>query len=125
VARKAPAKKTPAKPVAASRAPARKTAKVKPLADVAPSVKAPVRAPARKTAAKPAPAPSSLKKVEQDLLKLGPKRPTRLARLRGVLKSLLGPDAAADAIDAALSSLQAAGIVVVDRGGQVSYPPLE
>jgi hypothetical protein len=113
---------TTAKPVAPSRAPAKKTvAKVKALgADTRPatttgSTKASLKAPAF---------PSSLKKVEQDLLKLGAKRPARLARLRGVLKSLLGPDAASDAIDAALSSLKVAGIVAVDRSGQVSYPTL-
>jgi hypothetical protein len=64
----------------------------------------------------------SLQKLEQDLRALGAKRPARLARLRGVLKSLLGADASPDAIDAALSHLQASGVVAVDGGGQVSYP---
>jgi NTP pyrophosphatase (non-canonical NTP hydrolase) len=115
------AKPATAKPVPPRRAPAKKAVAAKAQgADTRPatttgSTKASLKAPAF---------PSSLKKVEQDLLKLGAKRPARLARLRGVLKSLLGPDAASDAIDAALSSLKVAGIVAVDRSGQVSYPTL-
>lgn len=111
----------PAKTPRAAQTP-RKKAEAAPATPAAAKPAASARG--KKAASKPLPVPSSLKKVQQDLLKLGAKRPARLARLRGVLKSLLGPDAASDAIDAALSSLKVAGIVAVDRGGQVSYPAL-
>ncbi len=63
-------------------------------------------------------------KVEQGLRKLDDqRRPVRLARLRGVLKSLLGTEASAGTIDAALARLQAQGLVRVDAGGAVTYPP--
>jgi hypothetical protein len=82
--------------------------------------KPPVKAAAKKAASPPG--ALSVRQLAQGLHKLGAKRPTRLARLRGVLKSLLGTAASPDAIDAALSRLQAARVVAVDAGGQVSYP---
>jgi len=82
--------------------------------------KPPAKAAAKKAASPPK--SLSVKQLAQGLHKLGAKRPTRLARLRGVLKSLLGTAASPDAIDAALSRLQAGRVVAVDAGGQVSYP---
>ena len=61
-------------------------------------------------------------KLEQGLRKLGAKRPVRLARLRGVLKSLLGGEERAAVIDTALQRLLAAGQVRVAADGAVSYP---
>lgn len=104
-----PAAKVPARKAA----PAAKRASPKPAA-TARRQGTPVASPREKG--------PSLQKLEQDLRALGAKRPVRLARLRGVLKSLLGADASPDAIDAALSHLQASGVVAVDGGGQVSYP---
>lgn len=66
---------------------------------------------------------AGLRKVIQGLRKLDDlRRPSRLARLRGVLKSLLGTEASPAAIDAALARLQAQGLLRVDAGGAVTYP---
>lgn len=61
-------------------------------------------------------------KIEQRLRQLGAKRPTRLARLRGVVKSLLGATAGADEVTAEVARLTASGAVGVDAAGDVSYP---
>lgn len=123
LARKSPAA-APAKPAvkAAAKVPAKPPVKLAPKPTPTPK---PAHKPAvaRKTAAPgPAPAPA-LTKLETDFRKLGSRqRPARLARLRGLLKSWLGDAATAEAVDAALSRLLAAGLVTVDAGGAVSYP---
>ena len=66
-----------------------------------------------------------LQRIEQGLAKLGAKRPTRLARLRGVLKSYLGNTASEDAVTTALGRLIAASVVDVGLGGEVHYPKLD
>jgi NTP pyrophosphatase (non-canonical NTP hydrolase) len=118
---KTPARKTgarkAAKPVPVAPPPVKVATKVVTKA-AAKTAKAPV-APAAKTVSA-----TALAKVEQGLRKLDDqRRPGRLARLRGVLKSLLGNDASAAAIDATLARLQARGLVQVDAGGAVTYPP--
>ena len=104
---KAPAKVSDKAPQATRRKAAAAPAAAAPAAPAAPAVSA-----------------AALAKVEQGLRKLDDqRRPGRLARLRGVLKSLLGNDASPLAIDATLARLQAQGLVKVDAGGAVSYPP--
>ena len=113
VARKAPVA-APAKP--AAKAPAKSAPRVAPKAAPKPAVNRKIPA--------PTPAPTyALTKLETDFRKLGSRqRPARVARLRGLLKSWLGEAATAEAIDAALARLLAAGLVKVDAGGAVSYP---
>lgn len=118
-AAKPPARQAAPKPVtkksAAKTAP-RTASKAAPVAAPKPAAKAPAKK------APPSPKAPTVKQLAQGLRTLGAKRPTRLARLRGVLKSLLGLAASPEAIDTALARLQAARIVAVDAGGQVSYP---
>jgi NTP pyrophosphatase (non-canonical NTP hydrolase) len=86
---------------------------------------APSAAPAAAAAPARPPSPpdaAQMTKVEQGLRKLGAKRPVRLARLRGVLKSLLGGEDRTEVIDTALQRLLAAGQVRVDADGAVRYP---
>ena len=63
--------------------------------------------------------------VAEGLRKLGAKRPTRLARLRGVLKSFIGAHASDDAVTRQLGRLIAASVVDVGPGGDVAYPRLD
>jgi NTP pyrophosphatase (non-canonical NTP hydrolase) len=79
-------------------------------------------APVKTRAATPVFDAALLARVTQGLNKLGSKRPTRLARLRGVLKSFLGSNASEDTITRALGRLIATEVVDVDTSGQVSYP---
>lgn len=121
-AAKPPARQAAPKPVAkksAAKTASKTASKAAPVAAPKPAAKAP----AKKAAAAPkVPKAPSVKQLAQGLRSLGAKRPTRLARLRGVLKSLLGLAASPEAIDTALARLQAARVVAVDAGGQVSYP---
>ena len=120
---KAPAKAAarpaakPAAPAGPAATPAVKKARTAPAKRAAP-------ARSRRQAPSAQPPRVPLHRLEQGLRTLGTKRPSRLARLLGVLKSLLGDSASADAIDAALSHLQASGVVTVDAGGRVRYPGL-
>lgn len=106
-------------PAAANRAKAKRAA-----ATTGAAQKAAPRAAPAKPAATPGVAarPGLGTKIEQRLRQLGVKRPTRLARLRGVVKSLLGATASADEVSAAVGRLTASGAVVVDSAGDVSYP---
>jgi NTP pyrophosphatase (non-canonical NTP hydrolase) len=79
-------------------------------------------APGKTRSTAPALDAALLERVTQGLNKLGSKRPTRLARLRGVLKSFLGSNASEDTITRALGRLIATEVVDVDTSGQVSYP---
>lgn len=129
-ARKAPARKaaapTPVPVAVSSAAPPQVVTQV--AAKVATKTAKAPAAPRRKAAASQAPAAqtvsaAALAKVERGLRRLDdPRRPSRLARLRGVLKSLLGNDASPEAINATLARLQAKGLVQVSAGGAVSYP---
>ncbi len=135
----APAKVRAAKAAAAKSAPAKKAPPKAPPAPVLAPPSAPARTPARRKAVVPAPLPEPpaarrarkaastvdarlLSKIEQGLRQLGAKRPTRRARLRGVVKSFLGAAASAEAVTVSLGRLLAAGIVTVDDADNVSYP---
>lgn len=132
-AKKAGAKKTPAVP-AAEKVPAKKAAA---------AAKAPAP-PAKKAAAKVGPAPAvaavspnpavvkpvpiepgpavTVKRLADNLRKMGDKRPTKPASLWRLLKSFLGKDATDEAVEAALSQLIADGVVKVDSAKGALYP---
>jgi hypothetical protein len=116
------AKKVPPKKAAASKAavpPAKVAAKV---------VSGPAGAPAAPlpAVAKPAlPASGSavtIKRLTDNLKKMGDKRPTKPASLWRSLKSFLGKDATDEAVEAVLSQLIADGVVTVDSVKGASYP---
>lgn len=147
-AKKAAAKTPPVKQPAAKKAAAKKTAAV-PAAKKAPAKKTATAAkvlmpPAKKAAAKvgaapavaavsPAPAvakpvssvqgaAATIKRLADNLWKMGDKRPTKPASLWRSLKSFLGKDATDEAVEAALSQLIADGVVKVDSAKGASYP---
>lgn len=141
---KTPAAKQPvAKKTAAKKTAAAPTAKKSAAKKTATSVKAPTP-PAKKAAAKvgaaPAvaagsPAPSvakpvspvpgpvaTIKRLADNLRKMGDKRPTKPASLWRSLKSFLGKGATDEAVEAALARLIADGVVKVDSVRGASYP---
>lgn len=141
---KTPAAKQPvAKKTAAKKTAAAPTAKKSAAKKTATSVKAPTP-PAKKAAAKvgaaPAvaagsPAPSvakpvspvpgpvaTIKRLADNLRKMGDKRPTKPASLWRSLKSFLGKGATDEAVEAALARLIADGVVKVDSVKGASYP---
>jgi NTP pyrophosphatase (non-canonical NTP hydrolase) len=90
------------------------------------------RRPATKVVAKavtvsagPAASAVPLRKLHEGLQRLGAKRPTRMAALKRLLKSMLGPGATDDAAVSAIEGLVAGGTVAVASGGAVSYPALD
>lgn len=139
--KKAPAKKTvdakapkapapakaaaPAKKVVASKAaPVKKT-----VAKKAPAAKAPAPKPAAKQAAAtqatpkaaPSPADKVLARAVKGLAKMGEKRPAKLKKLLGQLKSFVGQGATADDADALSRRLEEAKVIQV-VGDLVLYP---
>lgn len=143
-AAKTPAAKQPAaKKAAAKKTAAAPTAKKASAKKTATSVKAPTP-PAKKAAAKvgaasavvagsPAPAvakpvasapgpAATIKRLADNLRKMGDKRPTKPASLWRSLKSFLGKDATDEAVEAALARLIADGVVKVDSVKGASYP---
>jgi NTP pyrophosphatase (non-canonical NTP hydrolase) len=131
-AKKAAAKKTAAAP-AAKKAAAKKAAKsVKAPTPPAKKATAKVSAPAA-AAVSPAPAgatpvslvpgpAATIKRLADNLRKMGDKRPTKPASLWRSLKSFLGKDATDEAVEAALAQLIADGVVKVDSAKGASYP---
>ena len=143
--KQAPAKKAPAKKVAAKKAsntPA--PAKAVPVAKKAAAKKAPApkaaakkvpsaKAPAPKTAAKSeeavlatpkaasTPADKVLARAVKGLAKMGEKRPTKLKKLLGQLKSFVGHGGTADDVDALSRRLEDAKVIQV-VGDLVLYP---
>jgi NTP pyrophosphatase (non-canonical NTP hydrolase) len=152
-AKKAAAKQVPAKKAAAKKvlpAPAVKkasAAKVAPAKKAAPTKKAiaePVAASEAKVVAAPtsgvvirpavAPPPQpgastvtadDLKRITENLRKVGVNRPARPASLRRLLKSLLAAETADASIEVALGNLVASGIVAIGAGSEVKYPAFE
>jgi len=143
--KQAPAKKAPAKKVAAKKAsntPA--PAKAVPVAKKAAAKKAPApkaaakkvpaaKVPAPKAAAKQAVAPQAapkaastpadkvLARAVKGLAKMGEKRPTKLKKLLGQLKSFVGHGGTADDVDALSRGLEDAKVIQV-VGDRVLYP---
>lgn len=146
-AAKTPAAKQPAaRKVAAKKTAAVPTAKKAAAKKTATSAKAPTP-PAKKAAAKVGVAPAvaavlpgpavakpvavvpsvtgpaaTIKRLADNLRKMGDKRPTKPASLWRSLKSFLGKDATDEAVEAALSQLIADGVVKVDSAKGASYP---
>lgn len=132
-ARKAAAKKTPAAPTA-KKAAAKKTAAAA-KAPTPPAKKAAAKVGAGHAVAAVSPAPAvakpvssvpspsaTIKRLADNLRKMGEKRPTKPASLWRSLKSFLGKDATDEAVEAALSQLIADGVVKVDSAKGASYP---
>jgi hypothetical protein len=138
-AKKAAAKKAAAKQPAVKRVPAKKAAAKKAAAaPVAKKVQAKKVAPAKQAAVKPSiPPPSSspatsltvsadsIKKITDNLRKMGVKRPVKPASLRRALKSFLGAETGDRSIEAALDKLIAAGVVSLGAKSDVTYPRFE
>lgn len=143
-AKKAAAKKVSPAPAAKKSAPAKaapakkavpvKPAVVKPTAPAAVKVAAtrgtgvaigPVSA-AASASALPARASTvsadEIRKITENLRKMGDKRPVKPASLRRALKSFLAAETGDVAIEVALGKLVAAGVVVIGAGSEVSYP---
>ena len=143
VAKPVPAKKTAAKKTAgaappAKKAPAKKATPVKQVA-VKPAtviatktvaVSRPAGAPALPAAPPAASAPPSppvvsanlLKRITDNLQKMGDKRPGNPSSLRRALKSMLGAETGDESIEVALGKLIAAGVVAIDASSGVTYP---
>ncbi len=131
------ARKAPAAPVPKKRA-AKKAASVQPAA--AQAVKAPAAgklsiagsadrstrpAPAATASAPPGPPTVSadlLRRITDNLQKLGDKRPGRPLPLRRILKSLLGAEPGDVLIEVALGKLMEAGVIAIDAVKGVTYP---
>lgn len=122
VEKKAPAKKT----ATAAKAPAPPVKKAAAKVGAAPAVAAvsPGPAVAKPVAAVPSvPGQAArIKRLADNLRKMGDKRPTKPASLWRSLKSFLGKDATDEAVEAALSQLIAEGVVKVDSAKGASYP---
>jgi NTP pyrophosphatase (non-canonical NTP hydrolase) len=148
-ARKAPAKQPAAKQVpakkaaatkivvapTAKRAPAKKAAPVKKALDDKPAVKSDTLAGSAGGSVLPVPPPASsppvrpslvstdsLKKITDNLRKMGAKRPVKPASLRRALKSLLGAETGDESIEVALGKLITDGVVLLSATSDVSYP---
>ena len=132
-AKKAAAKKTPAvsaakkaaakKTAAAAKAPTPPAKKAAAKVGAAPAVAAisPGPAVAKPVSSVPGPA-ATIKRLADNLRKMGDKRPTKPASLWRSLKSFLGKDATDEAVETALAQLIADGVVKVDSAKGASYP---
>lgn len=118
-AKKAPAKK----PAAAAKAPAPPAKKASAKVGAAPAVAAGSPAPAVAKPVSSVPSPvATIKRLADNLRKMGDKRPTKPASLWRSLKSFLGKDATDEAVETALAQLIADGVVKVDSAKGASYP---
>jgi NTP pyrophosphatase (non-canonical NTP hydrolase) len=68
---------------------------------------------------------TDIKRITENLRKVGVNRPTKPAALRRLLKSLLAAETGDAAIEVALDKLVAAGTVVIDAESEVRYPLFE
>ena len=66
-----------------------------------------------------------IRKITENLRKMGDKRPVKPASLRRALKSFLAAETGDVAIEVALGKLVAAGVVAIGAGSEVSYPGLD
>lgn len=140
--KQAPAKKAAAKKVSPAPA-AKKVAAAKSAPDTKPVVMKPTAPAAVKVATTlstraeigPVSAPASslparsstvsadeIRKITENLRKMGDKRPVKPASLRRTLKSFLAAETGDVAIEVALGKLVAAGVVAIGVGSEVSYP---
>jgi hypothetical protein len=108
---------------------------VKPIAPAAVKVAAtlstgaaigPVSAPAPSLPARSSTVSSDeVRKITENLRKMGSKRPVKPASLRRALKSFLAAETGDVAIEVALGKLVAAGVVTIGAGSEVSYPSFD
>jgi NTP pyrophosphatase (non-canonical NTP hydrolase) len=68
---------------------------------------------------------ADIKRITENLRKVGVDRPTKPAALRRLLKSLLAAETGDASIEVALDKLVAAGTVVIDAESEVRYPLYE
>ncbi len=68
---------------------------------------------------------ADIKRITENLLKVGVNRPTKPAALRRLLKSLLAAETGDASIEAALNRLLAARVISIDAGSTVSYPAFQ
>ena len=68
---------------------------------------------------------ADIKRITENLRKVGVNRPTKPAALRRLLKSLLAAETGDASIEVALDKLVAAGTVVIDAESEVKYPLFE
>lgn len=68
---------------------------------------------------------ADIKRITENLRKVGVNRPTKPAALRRLLKSLLAAETGDASIEVALNKLVAAGTVVIDAESEVKYPLFE
>jgi hypothetical protein len=68
---------------------------------------------------------SDIKRITENLRKVGVNRPAKPAALRRLLKSLLAAETGDASIEVALGKLVAAGTVAISSGSEVRYPLLE
>lgn len=125
-------KVAPAKSAPATKAAPVKPAVVKPTAPAAVTVAAtwstgaaisPVLAQASSLPARsPNVSADEIRKITENLRKMGDKRPVKPASLRRALKSFLAAETGDVAIEVALGKLVAAGVVAIGAGSEVSYP---
>lgn len=131
-AKKAPPAPATKKVPAAKVVPAKKAATAKPTGPED-AVHGPVKVVPGPTAT---PIPSSpsrtvtisaddVRRVTDNLRKLGVSRPSKPAALRRLLKSLLGAETGDASIEVALGNLVASGIVAINAASTVTYPTLE
>ena len=66
-----------------------------------------------------------LRKITENLRKMGDKRPVKAASLRRALKSFLAAETGDVAIEVAIGKLVAGGVVAIGVGSAVSYPGLD
>jgi NTP pyrophosphatase (non-canonical NTP hydrolase) len=134
-AKKAAAKKTAAVPAAKKEKAAAKKTAAAAKAPTPPAKKAAARVGAAPAVAAGSPAPAvaktvssvpgpaaTIKRLADNLRKMGDKRPTKPASLWRSLKSFLGKDATDEAVEDALAQLIADGVVKVDSAKGASYP---
>jgi NTP pyrophosphatase (non-canonical NTP hydrolase) len=130
VAKKATAPKVlPAKKVVPA-----KHVRLKPSLTAASKVAVPISAPAIGSDAVVVPpsatrtvavSDNDIKRITENLRKVGVNRPTKPAALRRLLKSLLAAETGDTSIEVALGKLVATGTVVVTAGSEVKYPLFE
>jgi len=68
---------------------------------------------------------TEIKRITENLRKVGVNRPTKPAALRRLLKSLLAAETGDASIEVALGKLVAAGTVVINAESDVKYPLFE
>jgi len=105
--------------------PARRLSAAKKVAAAAPSVAAKVSASVgagAKAVLLPSDSAATIKKLTDNLRKMGGKRPTKPASLWRSLKSFLGAGATEESVEVALARLIEDGVVKVDSVKGASYP---